>query len=406
MVVGTSLDINLQKKPVVFSLLAKPAGAACNLACEYCFYMDKTQLYPGSQFRMSDTVLESYIRQLFESQQTPEVDISWQGGEPTLIGLEFFKRSIEMVRKYKKPGRQVGYSIQTNGTLLDDEWCAFLKQNDFLVGLSVDGPPELHNHYRMNKGGQGSFAAVERAWDLLQKYRVDTNILCAVHARNGSHPLEVYRFFRDSLQAEFIQFIPIVEQLRGCGAKAEDKKYQVSQRSVGDRQFGRFMIGIFDEWVRHDVGHMFIQTFDSALASWIGLPASVCIFQDSCGRSLVLEHNGDLYSCDHFVDPAYWLGNIMQTPLIDLASSAVQLQFGANKYDKLPPECKKCDVVFACHGECPRNRFKKSSNGDFTLNYLCEGYRDFFHHIDRPMRLMAGMLRSGRAPAEIMKMNR
>ena len=407
--------------PPAFHLLVKPTGATCNLACEYCFYLGKESLYPGSSFRMSDEVLGAYIRQLLASHQAPEVSIAWQGGEPILMGLDFFKRSVELVKKYRRPFQHVIYTLQTNGTLLDDEWCAFFKEHDYLIGLSVDGPSEMHNTYRVDKGGKGSFDQVKRGWDLLQKHGVDTNILCAVHASNASHPLEVYRFFRDDLQARFIQFIPIVERMEtgtrlrvgqgnqglagGKQALPVQEDQLVSNRSVKSEQYGTFLIDIFDEWVRHDVGTVFVQTFDSALASWCHLPASVCIFQETCGLSLVLEHNGDLYSCDHFVESGHHLGNILKTPLIVLVSSTRQRLFGLNKRDQLPACCRSCDVLFACHGECPRNRFQKTQNGhEVGLNYLCAGYKLFFQHVDKPMRIMADLLSLGRAPAEIMQM--
>jgi uncharacterized protein len=385
--------------PPAFSLLAKPTGAACNLACTYCFYLDKDQLYPGSPFRMPDEVLKAYIRQYLRSQPGAEVSLAWQGGDPTLMGLEFFQRSLALVERYKKPGQQGTYSLQTNGTRLDEDWCAFFKEQDFLIGLSLDGPSEMHNAYRVDKGGQGSFEQVRRAWELLQKHNVDTNILCAVHAANASHPLEVYRFFRDTLQAGFLQFIPIVERLE----PASPDDAPVSARSVQPESFGRFLAAIFDEWLRCDVGRVFVQAFDSALASWYGLPANVCIFQETCGLSLVLEHNGDLYACDHFVDPAHCLGNILQTPMPELVGSAQQRRFGLDKRKRLPGACRQCDVRFACQGECPRNRFIKTAGEPEGLNYLCAGYKLFFRHIDAPMRRMASLLRQGRAPAEIMQ---
>jgi uncharacterized protein len=388
-----------------FHLLAKPTGATCNLACEYCFYLDKESLYPGSSFRMSDEVLRAYIRQLLAAQPGPEVNVSWQGGEPTLMGLEFFQRSANFVRKYKRPDQHITYTLQTNGILLDDAWCSFFKKHDFLIGLSMDGPSALHNAYRVNKGGQGSFDQVRRAWDLLQKHGVDTNILCTVHAANASHPLDVYRFFRDDLRARFIQFIPIVERVSVNDLLNGSDRFPVSARSVQPEQFGQFLVDVFDEWVRHDVGTVFIQTFDSALASWYGVPANVCIFQETCGSALVLEHNGNLYSCDHFVEPAYRLGNILETPMAELVSSERQRQFGLDKRDRLPAICRSCDVRFACHGECPRNQFLQTPDGPGKeLNYLCAGYKLFFHHVDQPMRLMADLLRQGRAPAEIMQM--
>lgn len=400
-----------ENAPPAFHLMAKPTGAACNLACRYCFYLGKEMLYPGSHFRMSEEVLSAYIEQLLVSHRAPEVTVAWQGGEPTLMGLGFFRRSVELAERYRRPGQTVAYTLQTNGTRLDDEWCAFFKEHSFLIGLSVDGPRALHDAYRVDKGGRGSFDQVMRGWDLLRKHNVDANVLCAVHAANASHPLEVYLFLRDELEAQFIQYIPIVERLPGdgrpLGVPADNK---VSRRSVKPRQYGSFLIDVFEEWVRHDVGTVFVQMFDAALANWYGEPAGVCIFQETCGLALVLEHNGDVYSCDHFVEPAYRLGNILDAPMIDLVSSPRQRQFGLAKRDALPGYCRECDVRFACHGECPRNRFlmapggRASSSGEAGLNYLCAGYRLFFHHVDRPMRVMAELLRRHRAPADIMQM--
>ncbi len=313
--------------PIGFHLLAKPTGAVCNLDCKYCFFLSKELLYPGSRFRMADELLESYIRQLLEAQPGPEVTIAWQGGEPTLMGLDFFKRSIELVEKYKKPGQQILHTIQTNGTKIDDAWASFFKQHKFLVGLSVDGPQPLHDTYRVNKGGSGSFEQVMRGWHFLQSRSVDVNILCTVHAANADHPLEVYRFFRDELGAQYMQFIPIVERATEETLPLADQGWSertggdrplytqvgelVTGRSVKSEQYGRFLIAIFDEWVRRDVGKVFVNAFDTALANWIGQP-SLCIFQPTCGNALALEHNGDLYSCDHFVEPDYLLGNIQE----------------------------------------------------------------------------------------------
>lgn len=393
--------------PVAFHLLVKPTGPHCNLACEYCFYLSKDRLYPDSRFRMTDEILEATIKQLLSSQQSPQVSVNWQGGEPMLMGLEFYQRSIELVKKYKKPGQQVTYTIQTNGTRLDDAWCAFFKEQHFLVGLSMDGPSKMHDTYRVDKGGRGTLDQVRRGWDLLQKQGVDTNILCTVHAANADHPTEVYRFFRDDLGARFIQFIPIVEHRSGGTPDlVAVSRSPVSARSVKPEQFGQFLVQVFEEWLRRDIGTVFVQTFDSALANWYRVPASVCIFQEVCGSSLVLEHNGDLYSCDHFVGPGYCLGNIIQTPMAELAASAPQRRFGLDKRDRLPSYCRTCDVLFACRGECPRNRFIKTPHGrEDGLNYLCAGYKLFFHHIDRPMRRMADLLRQGRAPAEILRLN-
>jgi uncharacterized protein len=404
--------------PPAFHLLAKPTGAVCNLDCKYCFFLSKEMLYPGSRFRMADELLQTYIRQLLEAHQAPEVNVAWQGGEPTLMGLDFFQRSVEVVQEYIRPGQQVQYTIQTNGTKIDDRWAEFFKQHNFLVGLSVDGPKELHDAYRVNKGGQGSFDQVMQGWETLNRHGVDVNILCTVHAANADHPLEIYRFFRDELKTQFMQFIPIVERAtsetlplanQGWSERPGGERPLYTQigelvtgRSVKPEQFGHFLIAIFDEWVRRDVGTVFVQSFDAALANWLGQP-SLCIFQPTCGNALALEHNGDLYSCDHFVEPAFLLGNIQETHLIELVSSAQQRKFGQDKFDTLPQYCRNCEVLFACYGECPRNRFIHTPDGEPGLNYLCAGYKLFFNHIDRPMRLMADLLRRGRYADEVMQ---
>ena len=388
--------------PPAFHLLAKPTGAICNLDCQYCFFLAKEQLYPGSQFRMADELLATYIQQLLASHRTPEVTVAWQGGEPTLMGLEFFERSLELVEKYKKPGQQVNHTLQTNGTRLDDRWGRFFKQHHFLIGLSVDGPQPLHDIYRVDKRGRGTFEQVMQGWQVLKKHQVDFNILCTVNAANGDRPLEVYRFFRDRLGAEFIQFIPIVERINADGSTLLQSGNRVTERSVKPEQFGRFLIGVFDEWVRRDVGKVFVQHFDAALANWIGVPPSVCVFSQTCGTALALEHNGDLYSCDHFVEPDYKLGNIQETPMIELIASERQRQFGQAKFDSLPQYCRACEVRFACHGGCPKNRFLETPDGEPGLNYLCAGYKTFFTHIDRPLRMMAELLRQGRYADEVM----
>ncbi len=390
--------------PPAFHLLAKPTGAICNLDCKYCFFLSKEQLYPGSKFRMADDLLETYIQQLLESHQTPEVTVAWQGGEPTLMGLDFFRRSIELVEKYRKPHQVITHTLQTNGTRLDDEWGAFFKQHQFLIGLSVDGLQELHDTYRVDKRGRGSFEEVMQGWKILKKHQVDFNILCTVNAANGDRPLEVYRFFRDQLGAEFIQFIPIIERVNADGSTAIQAGDRVTERSVKPEQFGQFLIGVFDEWVQRDVGKVFIQHFDAALANWVNVPPSVCIFSKTCGNALALEHNGDLYSCDHFVEPDYKLGNIQETPMIELIASDRQRKFGQDKLDTLPHYCQACDVQFACNGGCPKNRFMKTPDGEPGLNYLCAGYKAFFTHIDEPMRLMANLLRQGRYADEVMSL--
>jgi len=406
-----------ENAPPAYHLLTKPTGAVCNLDCKYCFFLSKEMLYPGSRFRMADEMLETYIKQLLESHRTPEVTVAWQGGEPTLMGLDFFKRTVELVDQYKKPNQQISYSIQTNGTLLDDDWAAFFRQQNYLVGLSVDGPRELHDAYRVNKGGKGSFDQVMRGWEVLKKHQVEVNILCTVHAANQDHPLEVYRFFRDELKAEFVQFIAIVERAtidslpianEGWSERPGGERplyiqegHLVTERSVGPEQYGRFLIEIFEEWVRRDVGNIFVQLFDVTLGSWVG-QHNLCIFAPTCGNALALEHNGDLYSCDHFVEPDYLLGNIKETHMIELIASDQQLKFGQDKMTTLPRYCLECEVRFACHCGCPKNRFIKTPGGEPGLNYLCAGYKTFFNHVDRPMKIMAALLRQGRGPVEIM----
>jgi uncharacterized protein len=388
--------------PSNFHVLSKPSGATCNLDCTYCFFLSKEKLYPDSRFRMSDETLETYIRQLIESQRTPEVTIAWQGGEPTLMGLDFFKRAIDIVNTYARSDVAVQHTMQTNGILLNDAWCEFFREQHFLIGLSLDGPQAMHDTYRVDKGGAPTFHKVLRAARLLQEHQVEFNILTTVNAANADHPLEVYRFLRDEVGTHFMQFIPIVERINEHGEIGFQEGNQVSERSVKPEQWGTFLITIFDEWVRRDVGTVFVQMFDAALASWYGAPPALCIFAETCGNALALEHNGDLYSCDHFVEPKYLLGNIKDKHMIELVASDKQLQFGLHKRDSLPHYCRECEVRFACHGECPKNRFIETPDGEPGLNYLCAGYKAFFIHVDKPMRIMAELLRRNRAPAEVM----
>ena len=378
--------------------MAKPTGSACNLHCDYCFFLKKERLYPGSSMRMSDEVHEAYIRQLLEAHQVPQVTVAWQGGEPTLMGLDFFRRTVELQKKYQKPGTRIENTFQTNGILLNDAWCQFFHENNFLIGLSMDGPKELHDFYRKDKGGQGTFDRVVAAARLLQANKVEFNILGTVNSKNSHHSLDVYRFFRDELGANYIQFIPIVERDNESGFQEGTK---VTDRSVEPAQFGRFLIEIFDEWLKRDVGTTFVLNFDGALAGWIGMAGTVCIFGPTCGLGLALEHNGDLYSCDHFVEPNYHLGNILKTPLIDLVASEKQQRFGQDKKDTLPRFCRECEFLHICHGECPKNRFLKAPDGEPGLNYLCAGYKAFFRHADKPMRIMADLLRQNRPASEV-----
>jgi uncharacterized protein len=389
--------------PPAFHLLSKPTGAACNLDCAYCFFLDKEVLYPGSKFRMSDSILEQYIRQLIESHKTDTVNIAWQGGEPTLMGINFYRRAMTLAEKYRRPGMKFLHTLQTNGTLLDDEWAAFFKEFNFLIGISIDGPRELHDVYRLDKGGRPTFDRVMRGLRLLEKHGIEYNVLTTVNRVNADYALEVYRFLRDDARTTWMQFIPVVERINSNGLTLYQEGKSVSERSVLPDQFGRFLSGIFDEWVRHDVGRIFVQTFEATLGNWLALKTSgMCVFDGICGTGLAIEHNGDLYSCDHFVEPNYLLGNILEAHMIELVASPRQSKFGQDKRDTLPHYCSECDVRFACHGECPKNRFINTQDGEPGLNYLCAGYKDFFHHVNFPMKIMAGLIRRGREVKEVM----
>lgn len=396
-----------------FHVMAKVTGPLCNLACSYCFYLEKDLLYPGEkQWQMPLEVLESFIRQRIASEPSQSVQFAWQGGEPTILEVAYFEKVIELEQRYAG-GKTIENALQTNGTLLDDEWCAFLARNRFLVGISIDGPRTLHDTYRRDKGGHGSFDQTVRGLDLLKKHKVDFNTLTVVNRRNAEYPLDVYKFLRDA-GSRFMQFIPLVERAKDRPANpplSERPPMAGSQAtgtesSVTGLQFGEFLCTIFDEWVRHDVGEVFVQIFDVALESWIGMPQSLCVYRETCGDALVVEHNGDLYACDHFVEPEYLLGNMRDERLDVLASSASQQAFGRNKLLGLPGYCHACAVRFACNGECPKNRFVNTPDGESGLNYLCEGYKKFFHHIDPAMRFMAEELRNARAPAGVMQWTR
>jgi uncharacterized protein len=392
-----------------FHVTAKPVGPICNLDCKYCFYLDKEKLYPTtSSWAMSGDVLESYIRQYIGAQEAPVISFAWQGGEPTLLGVNYFRKVVEFEKKYSNDKR-IENTFQTNGVLLDDIWGEFLAQNRFLVGLSIDGPSHLHNCYRVNKGGQPTFNTVMRGLSYLKKHGVEFNTLTVVHHQNSRHPLEVYRFLKE-VGSGFMQFIPVVERVdespnhRGLIliSPYSRRDAAVSEWSVEPLQFGKFLCAIFDEWVRRDVGRYFIQIFDVALESWVGMPQSLCVFRETCGAAMILEHNGDVYSCDHYVYPENRLGNIMECPLASLAGSEQQRRFGLAKRDTLPRYCRECEVRFACNGECPKHRFVHSPHGEAGLNYLCAGYKLFFKHIDPAMRYMANELVHQRSPANVM----
>jgi uncharacterized protein len=393
-----------------FQVMAKPIGPICNLDCKYCFYLEKESLYPlVEKWAMAPDVLESYIRQYIEAHDTPQIAFAWQGGEPTLLGVDYFRHVVELEKKYAN-GKQISNAFQTNGVLLNDEWAELFLENRFLVGISIDGPRELHDAYRVDKGGQPTFDRVLRGIDVLKRRQVEFNTLTTVHRANADAPLEVYRFLK-AHGSGFMQFIPIAERVAqqvtkdGLRLIAPDFSgaAQVSLWSVEPRQFGRFLCAIFDEWVRKDVGRQFVQLFDVSLELWSGMEASLCVFRKTCGAALAIEHSGDLYSCDHFVYPENRLGNIMESPLAALAGSAQQQRFGDAKESTLPRYCRECDVRFACNGECPKRRFTTTPDGEPGLNYLCAGYKMFFHHIDPYMCFMAAQLAAQRPPANVMR---
>jgi uncharacterized protein len=387
-----------------FHILSKPIGPICNLYCRYCFYTEKKSLFPEKKnFRMSDEVLEAFIHEYIKSQQTPEVQFVWQGGEPTLIGLDFYQKVIYLQRKFAG-GKRIVNSLQTNGILLNDEWCKFLKENNFLVGISLDGPEDLHDNYRVDVNGKGTLSRVVDAIALLKSYEISYNVLVCVTKESSKQPMQVYSFLKE-LGVQYIQFTPVVERIpdsteaeRGLSHAApqteESKDYKslVTDFSVEPGVYGSFLIKIFDEWVRKDVGSIYIMNFEWALESWLGLPSTVCIFSKQCGKALAIEHNGDLYSCDHYVYPRYRLGNILNDNLKKTIESSRQIAFGQNKEKSLPEICKNCDVNFACNGECPRHRFVNTYDNKPGLSYLCKDYKNFFRHIHPYMKAMVKLI--------------
>jgi uncharacterized protein len=403
--------------PPQFHLLAKPSGSTCNIDCTYCFFLSKDALYPNEKHRMSAATLEAYIRQLLESHSAPQVTVAWQGGEPTLMKLEFFRHSVELVEKYRRPDQVVQHTFQTNGILLDDDWCAFFKEHNFLVGLSVDGPREIHDTYRVDRRKRGTFDRVMAGWQQLRRHGVDFNILCTVNAANEHHGRRVYRFFRDVLDAKWVQFIPIVERAteqtlqianQGWSAESGGKRLLytqtgnlVTERTVGAEQYGRFLIDVFEEWVRHDVGNVYVQLFDVTLEAFFGRH-KLCIHAPTCGYGPALEYNGDLYSCDHFVEPRFRLGNIHQTHMLKLIASPEQREFGDAKLATLTAQCRSCKVRNWCNGGCPKDRFALSRDGEPGHNYLCAGLERFFMHTGPTFKAMAQLIHQGRPPAEMM----
>lgn len=388
-------------------VMLKPVGSLCNLDCDYCYYLEKVNLYnPKKNQVMSDELLERFVKEYIESQTMPDVMFTWHGGETLMRPLSFYKRAIELQKKYAN-GRRIDNSIQTNGTLLTDDWCRFFKENNFLVGISIDGPQEFHDEYRRDKMGRPSFQRVMRGIQLLKKHDVDFNCLAVVNDYNVDFPLDFYRFFKE-IDCRYVQFTPIVERLRKTPsplklATAEEEAVELAEFSVSPVKWGQFLCAVFDEWVKEDVGTIFIQLFDATLANWVGEQPGVCTMAKTCGHAGVMEFNGDVYSCDHFVFPEYRLGNIYSKPLASMMYSDEQLKFGNDKFDKLPRQCRECDMLFACYGECPKNRFALDKYGNKGLNYLCEGYYMFFSHVAPYMDFMKKELQAKRPPANVMQ---
>ena len=385
--------------------MTKPIGPLCNIGCKYCFYLEKEKIFPKSEnFKMKEEILEKYIEQYIASQPTKEVAFTWQGGEPTMLGVNYFQKIVELQQRYANE-KIISNCIQTNGTLLNDEWCIFLKKHNFLVGVSIDGPPKLHDAYRVDKKGLPTYKKVIRGIKLLQKYQIEFNTITVVNKINSKKPIEVYNFLK-KIGSTYIQFIPLVERLPDAGSKelgfdlasppkiTEEVLLPVTEWSVESRQYGNFLTAIFDEWLKYDIGKVFVQLFDVALGNWSGLqPNSLCVFSETCGKAVALEHDGSLYSCDHYVYPSHKLGNLASTSLGDMINSERQKLFGEAKKNNLPNYCRQCEFKFACHGECPKHRFLRTPDGEYGLNYLCLGYKRFFSHIKPHMDLLSAGLR-------------
>ncbi len=389
-------------------VMLKPAGAHCNLACKYCYYLEKNNLYDKSHRHiMSDEMLEQFTREYIEAQTMPQVLFTWHGGEPLMRSIDFYKKALTLQKKYAR-GRRIDNVIQTNGTMLTDEWCEFFAQNNWLVGISIDGPQEYHDHYRLTTTGNPSWQKVMHGIELLKKHHVEWNAMAVVNAYNANHPLEFYHFFKDN-GCQYLQFTPIVERLtkhqdgRTLASLADDKEIPLADFSVTPEQWGNFLCAIFDEWVRNDVGKMFVEIFDCTLANWMGVLPGICAYSKNCGHAGVMEHNGDVYSCDHFVFPEYKLGNVRDHTLIEMLYGDKQHAFSRLKHTSLPRQCKECDMEFACHGECPKNRFEKDKYGEPGLNYLCKGYYQYYSHVAPYMDFMKRELQAQRPPANIME---
>lgn len=394
-------------------VMTKPVSSMCNLNCKYCYYLEKANLYrdedKAGRFTMSDDLLEKFIESYIESQTSPDVLFCWHGGETLMRPLSFYKRVVELQKRYAR-GRHIDNTLQTNGTLLTDEWCEFFRKEEWLIGVSIDGPQEFHDEYRRNKMGQPSFRKVMQGIDLLKKHDVMWNALAVINDFNADYPLDFYNFFKE-IECKYIQFTPIVERIfnhkdgRHLASPVNQGNVPLADFSVSPEQWGEFLCTLFDEWVKKDVGEYFIQIFDSTLANWVGEQPGVCTMARTCGHAGVMEYNGDVYSCDHFVFPEYKLGNIRTHTLVEMMYSERQEKFGQAKYNSLPRQCKECEFLFACNGECPKNRFAVTADGEPGLNYLCSGYKRFFRHVAPYMEFMKKELEAGRPPANVMKAN-
>ena len=402
-------DVAKMGRAPAFGTMVKPIGSACNLDCHYCYYRDKSEIYSNAMPRMSEEMLETYIRQYIQGASQQNISFCWHGGEPLLAGLPFFRKAIELQQKYAGD-KVIENTLQTNGILVNEVWCQFFKDNNFLIGLSLDGPEDIHDAFRRDCGGAPTFAKVMKVLELMNSTGVEFNILSTVNARSEGRGADVYKFLR-SLN-RYMQFLPVVEYVRERPGKrplivSPDEEDAVEAPwSVSAKGYGQFMCDVFDEWVKYDVGNRFVQLFDVTLANWCGVQPPLCAFGEICGDGMVVEHNGDVYSCDHFVYPEYRLGNIMTGELADMYRSDDQQSFGRDKRDALPLECKRCNYYFLCHGECPKHRFGSAKNGEPYMNVLCEGYKMFFRHTDPYMRYMKTLIEKGEPASGVMDYKR
>ncbi len=396
-------------KPLAYNFIIKPTGPLCNLNCEYCYYLEKRKIYPVQKyFKISENILELFIKQYIESQEVPVIIFVWQGGEPAMLGIDFYRKAISIQKKYAGDKKIENY-FQTNGTLISNEWCAFFKENNMLIGVSIDGPEHIHNKYRRGIDGKGSFKKVMYGIELLIKNNVEFNTLSVVNDYNSDYPIEIYRFFKN-IGSRFMQFIPVVER-KSKNFVSNDlylvhpdfkNEAEVTSWSVNGKKYGDFLISLFDEWIRNDVGKYYIQLFDATLANWVGENPGLCLYKETCGDALVMEHNGDIYSCDHFVYPEDLIGNVLEKPLVEIINSKKQQIFGEKKLISLPKKCIECEYRFACHGECPKNRISYTEDGEYGLNYLCSGLYSFFKHAHPYMQFMADELKNKRPPSNVM----